>query len=73
MGYKKKNEGGSGGSKKHSSGELQDVVYLKNGSIIRGLIIEQVPNVSIKIQTSDGSVFFYKMEEIEKITKEPKP
>lgn len=23
---------------------LQDVVYLKNGNVIRGIIIEQVPN-----------------------------
>ena len=28
---------------------LQDVVYLKNGSIIRGIIIEQNPNESLKI------------------------
>ena len=49
---------------------MQDVVYLKNGGIIRGLIIEQMPGVSLKIQTSDGSVFVYKMEEIEKMTKE---
>ena len=35
----------------------QDVVYLKNGSIIRGVIIEQIPNKSIKIETSDKSVF----------------
>ena len=49
---------------------MEDVVYLQNGSIIHGLIIEQVPNVSIKIQTRDGNVFVYKMEEIEKITKE---
>jgi hypothetical protein len=48
----------------------QDVVYLKNGSIIRGLIIEQVPNQSIKIETMDKSVFVYKIEEVEKITKE---
>lgn len=34
-----------------------DVVYLKNGSIIRGMIIEQIPNVSLKIQTKDGSIF----------------
>lgn len=53
-----------------NTGDYVDVVYLKNGSIIRGIIIEQVPNVSIKIQTADGSVFFYKMEEVEKITKE---
>lgn len=28
-----------------------EVVYLKNGSIIKGVIIEQVPNVSLKIKT----------------------
>lgn len=49
---------------------LEEVVYLKNGSIIRGIIIEQVPNESLKIQTKDGSVFFYQIDEIEKITKE---
>ena len=49
----------------------QDVVYLKNGSIIRGVIIEQVPNKSIKIETSDMSVFVYQMDDIEKFTKEP--
>lgn len=45
-------------------------VYLKNGSIIKGTIIEEIPNVSLKIQTNDGSLFVYKMSEVEKITKE---
>ncbi len=58
---------------KNNSGGLQDVVYLKNGSVIRGTIIEQVPNVQIKIKTSDGSIFVYKIEEIEKMTKEEAP
>lgn len=49
---------------------FQDVVYLKDGSIIRGMIIEQVPNKSIKIETADKSVFVYQMDVIEKITKE---
>ncbi len=49
----------------------QDVVYLKNGSIIRGVIIEQVPNKSIKIETADRNVFVFQMEEIEKLAKEP--
>ena len=49
---------------------LQEVVYLKNGSIIKGTIIEQVPNESLKIQTVDGSIFVYKISEVEKITKE---
>ena len=49
---------------------MRDVVHLKNGSVIKGMIVEQVPGESIKIQTADGSVFFYRMEEIERITKE---
>ena len=50
--------------------QFEEVVYLKNGSIVRGTIIEQTPNVSIKIQTKDKSVFAYRMDEILKITKE---
>jgi len=49
---------------------VQEVVYLKNGSVVRGSVIEQVPNVSLKIQTADGSVFAYQMSEVDKITKE---
>ena len=47
-----------------------DVVYLKNGSVIRGIIIEQVPNQSLRIKTVDGNVFAYDVSEVEKITKE---
>lgn len=47
-----------------------EVVYLKNGSIIRGVVVEQVPNVSLKIKTADGSIFAYPMAEVVKITKE---
>lgn len=50
--------------------QMEDVLYLKNGSVIRGLIIEQTPNVSVKIKTKDGSVFAYRYEEIEKFAKE---
>jgi len=53
-----------------AQGNYQDVVYLKNGSIIRGLIIEQIPNQSIKIETSDRSVFVYQIDEIDRLTKE---
>jgi hypothetical protein len=48
----------------------EDVVYLKNGSVIHGMIIEQISNVSIKIKTSYNNVFAYKIEEVEKFTKE---
>lgn len=49
--------------------DTQEVVYLENGSVIRGVIIEQVPNVSLKIRTTEG-IFAYKMSEVVKITKE---
>ncbi|MDF9830029.1 hypothetical protein [Parabacteroides sp. PF5-6] len=53
-----------------SQNKAQETIYLKNGSVIKGSVIEQVPNQSIKVQTADGSIFVYKMEEVEKITKE---
>ena len=49
---------------------LEDVVYLKDGSVIRGVIIEQIPGASLKIQTRDGNVFFYEIDRVERITKE---
>ncbi|WP_052592668.1 hypothetical protein [Aureispira sp. CCB-QB1] len=49
--------------------KMPDVVYLKNGSIIKCTIIEQIIGETIKIETSDGSIFVYKMEEVSKITK----
>lgn len=52
------------------SGGMEDVIYLKNGSILRGVIIEQVPNVSMKIESVGGNVFAVQMAEVEKITKE---
>ncbi|MBS9767010.1 MAG: hypothetical protein KGV44_05665 [Flavobacteriaceae bacterium] len=48
----------------------RDVVYLKNGSIIKGEIVEQVPNKTITIQTMDGSTFVCSIEDIIKISKE---
>lgn len=48
----------------------EDVVYLKNGNIIRGTITEQVINKSLKIETADKNTFVYQIDEIEKITKE---
>lgn len=50
--------------------QMVDVVYLKNGGVRRGIIIEQVPGESLKIKTNDGSVYVFKMDEILKITKE---
>jgi hypothetical protein len=49
----------------------QDVVYLKNGGIMRGSIIEFIPEKYLKIETIGGNVFVYQVGEIEKCVKEP--
>ena len=50
--------------------QYQEVVYLKNGSVIKGVVIEQVPGQSVKVQTQDGSIFVYEMSKVDKIVKE---
>jgi len=53
--------------------QYEDVVYLKNGSIIRGMIVEQIPNKTLKIKTADRNLFVFEYDQIEKITKEEVP
>ncbi len=57
----------------HAQTNMEDVVYLKNGNIIRGLILEHVTGQSIRIQTYDRSIYNYKYADIEKMTKEELP
>ena len=49
-----------------------ETVYLKNGGLVKGEIIEQVPGQSLKVRTKDGNIFVYQMDEVERITKEEK-
>lgn len=49
----------------------EDVVYLKSGGVMRGTILELVPERSVKLQTQDGNVFVYLMADVERIAKEP--
>ena len=51
--------------------QLEDVIYLKNGSIIRGIVIEHVPDTHISIQTREGNLFVYEIGQIDRIMKEP--
>ena len=46
-----------------------DVVYLKDGSIVQGIIIEQIPDDTLKIRIQGGSVFVFKMEDVLKINR----
>jgi hypothetical protein len=50
--------------------ERLDVVYLLDGSVIRGTIIEQIPNKRLKIETRDGTIRTIDFSRIKKITKE---
>ena len=55
----------------------EEVVYLKNGSRIKGKVVEMTSE-QVKVEIYDGSVFVYKLDEIEKVIKEttnskPKP
>lgn len=48
----------------------RDAVYLKNGNIIKGTVIEMVTNDYVKLLAQDGSQFIFKMEDVLKIEKE---
>ena len=50
--------------------DTRDVVHLKNGSIIKGRIVELVPAEQVRIETSDGSIFVFPMDEVLKIEAE---
>ncbi len=48
----------------------RDVVYLKNGSTIRGAVIEILPDSIVKIKTPDSSLFVFPMSDVEKTRNE---
>lgn len=48
----------------------QDVIYLKNGSVIRGQIVLLEPSGIVKIEIYGGSVLVYDVDEVLKISKE---
>ncbi len=53
-----------------TSAQAQSVLYLKNGSAIKGEIIELNPEENVKIQTRDGSIFVYGVEDVDHVEKE---
>jgi hypothetical protein len=52
-----------------SAQKTKDVLYLKNGSMIYGKLVE-VTDSQYKIKTSDGSLFIYSLQEVEKFVNE---
>ena len=53
-----------------AAAETVDVLYLKNGSVIRGEVIELRPDVEVKIRTADGSVFVFEMSAVDHLEKQ---
>jgi hypothetical protein len=53
-------------------GILEDVIHLKNGSVIRGEIIEREIGKHIKVQIMGGTVMVFPEDEIKVILREPK-
>ena len=45
----------------------KDVVYLKDGNVIRGQLVEIIPNKQVKIKTADGSLFVYSTNDVARI------
>jgi len=45
----------------------EKIFHLKNGSIIRGVVIEEKPGIEYKLRTTDGNIFVFHVEEIETI------
>lgn len=53
--------------------QAQDVdhIYLKSGSLIRGQILELAPGDHVKVQDGCGNIWYYGLDEVDKITSEP--
>ena len=47
--------------------EYEDVVYLKDGGVIRCLILEKIPTESVKLITNYGGIFVISMSDISRI------
>lgn len=52
------------------SADFLDVIETADGSIWKGVVVEQTPNVQYKIATADGSLHVIKAEDVVKLTKQ---
>jgi hypothetical protein len=48
----------------------QDVIYLKNGTVVKGIVLEHLADKSIKVKTKDQGEVIYKGDEVDHIIKE---
>jgi hypothetical protein len=55
------------------SAPFKEVIHLKNGSVLKGLITEWVPGSSLTIQLADSSIFVCPMSDVAKVSREFTP
>ena len=53
--------------------QSRDIIHLKNDSIIKGEIIEHIPDKAVKIKLIDSRILTFEMDEIKEISKEELP
>ena len=53
-----------------SIANAKDVLYLNNGSIIKGELVEVTPDSKVSFSTSDGNLFVYEINQVKQITKD---
>lgn len=53
-----------------AASKLEDVVYLKDGTVVRGTIIDRIPGQSLSIRTTDNRVLTYSAQQILKVTRQ---
>jgi sRNA-binding regulator protein Hfq len=57
----------------HAQSKTEDILYLKNGEVVKGKITEIISDSIIKIQTKERNIFVYKYNEVQKILREHTP
>ena len=54
-----------------AASQLDDVIYLKDGTVVRGTIIDRKLGQSLRIRTADNRVLTYSAQQIYKVTRQP--
>lgn len=61
----------AGSLQAQSRSKLQDVLYLKNGWVIRGWVLSDVMADSLRIETEGGNIFVFAKDNVRAKTEEP--
>jgi hypothetical protein len=56
----------------HAQSSEPDILYINDGSEVKGAIIELIPDKTVKIRTSDSCIYVYQMANVKKISMNPK-